>query len=466
MQRHFAESEARDVFVGPCCIRYPRTLSSVTSPLTQTHSDSDNYLEPISSIPRRSERPSFASHMSQSPPYRPSSIASGTDSLSHARGTSLNVPKDHFIRSGSGGSSPISSKRSISPSISPSDITPQAVADTPQQRTSNSAQTSSALGIWVSNAADEQESLSMTQAEIATFKCLCAPRSGERLMFHSSITLWNSHDGREHFEENTSCETKSQSMYLFETTPSEIWKTTRRLVFSTPMGNAHHCRSFWLPLADIHLQKDAQDVRMAWSDCNHIKAKSTGNFGDIYNWSYDPEITNHNISIQFSNISDAISLSEHVRHPSLDPNVRLNYQMVISSQVQAHIYNIVRTSPRTQRPELHYRMIVLSEHYGPGTMTYKLYCVFPDMDLRMRFVDTSDPHDPNPAYYFTVAVGNLSALTYHSDIRGEPAPDPQRKAKCKEVFRIDSTALIRFPVGTRHNLPEPPEGMPTGSLPA
>ncbi|KAF2175794.1 hypothetical protein K469DRAFT_54551 [Zopfia rhizophila CBS 207.26] len=214
------------------------------------------------------------------------------------------------------------------------------------------------------------------------------------------------------------------------------------------------CSSFWLPLADMVFTISGTEVTIHWSDCNQMTAKGSGNYGQHYDWLYDPSRPNHSLTIRFHDFRDAQRFIDCVRFPHEDGiTVRNGQNVEVSESEEVQIYDIGRKA--TIGKILDYRIAVVTRRENAVSYS-KLIIRWPELDLDIqileRFAKVRD-------YLMQVKLDNVVTPTYHSSVRGEPAVDYNKVARFKTAHQLKSSLMVTFPIGRGQGLPVPPSGM-------
>jgi serine/threonine protein kinase len=308
-------------------------------------------------------------------------------------------------------------------------------------------------------------------------KCGCAPRFNEKHIFNAAYVSPISGDAgapNPPFQlksevptiETVNCEIGENKIQIYESQPHGfstsnssipmLWWVTRRLVVSSLRGNpeTRRCSSFWLPLADIQFSLIETTVTLCWSDCNQMTERSSGNYGQHYDWRYDPTRPNNNIAIRFNNINDAQQFIDVIRLPYDDGvTVSRGQKFDVADNSEINSFNVGRPGV------CNYRVASLTTVSTTIVATSKLYIIWPEVDIDMRInTAQSSGSTTTPNYQMAIDIKNVATPTYHSDSRGEPAADFDRVAIFNKALQLKSSMNVTFSIGAHHSLPTPPFG--------
>lgn len=132
------------------------------------------------------------------------------------------------------------------------------------------------------------------------------PIRGELAIFNTVLESFEDRDGPQ-------IPTSSCGLRIYESMPHQRCKTTRRLVVSSPAGDASitpWCASHWIPLSKIRLQIDDSLVTMSWSDLKQCEKIGRGNFDYHFAYVYKPEEPNRKLFMRFSSGYEAERFEE------------------------------------------------------------------------------------------------------------------------------------------------------------
>lgn len=308
-------------------------------------------------------------------------------------------------------------------------------------------------------------------------KCACASRPGEKHIFnaHFASRIPDEPDAPFKFDDNivtietcSNCEVGENKVQIYETLPQDpntkasvapmMWWVTRRLVVSYLSGTPEkrRCSSFWLPLADIQFKLEEDTVTLRWSDCNQMTERRSGNYGQHYDWVYDPNCPNNIITLRFNHSSDARQFIDVARLPYEDgTTISHGRRIDVSECSEVHTFDIGRPGIRN------YRVATLTT-VTADIGTSKLFVLWPEVDLDIRIHDSqTDRYSDVPDYQMTIDIKNVATPTYHSDIRDEPAADHEKVATLSKALQLKTNLVVTFPIGVKLGLPIPPPGMTT-----
>ncbi|KAF2807287.1 uncharacterized protein BDZ99DRAFT_77748 [Mytilinidion resinicola] len=453
-------------FIGPCCTRFDSVVSNdmLDSPTLST--------EPVAGLGISSIAPRTAFGFSDVA-RKPTSISPGSKS-SRERSISPKAPR--HSRGGSG-------KNSVT------------ITQAPNRLSVDATMTSSAQGSTISrqsSRASQLQSMSPPMDSVVSFplspipppasfevECLCARQPEEQHIFNAVITSFLKDDGNDAATDIcTRCEVPELRVQIYETPARDLksnrhngskeqaqmpqieW-VTRRLVVSHSTGvpARRHCHSFWLPLADITYRVDGDQVTISWSDCNQMRSKTIGNYGEQYDWMYDPLHPNNTLTLTFADRIDASKLISRLRFPIEDGViVRSGVDVEISPSQEARIYDVGRKIAASRI--LDYRIAIITTHTPSGFDTSKLYIRYKDLDLDLRGCDAEgDPRAPSRDYQMSLTIANIATPTYHSDVRGEPAVDHDKVGRFKQALQLKTSLNVAFPLGPMPTLPYPTTGI-------
>ena len=146
-------------------------------------------------------------------------------------------------------------------------------------------------------------------------------RAGEILIFREGLKSYESQDvvanthltsaDRHMNETHSACEVS-----LYDFSPDEGWKSTRRLVISSdPSVPEPWCTSHWLPLSRVQVQAQGRVVVLIWSDYKQLEKKSNGQYGYWWSYVYDPDHPNCSVTIVFEDTQHAEAFAMSILHP-------------------------------------------------------------------------------------------------------------------------------------------------------
>jgi serine/threonine protein kinase len=327
-------------------------------------------------------------------------------------------------------------------------------------------------------------------------KCGCGRRPNEKHIFNASYTT----DIPFEFDADiptvvtcAKCEIGENRVQIYETPPQDpssqvispvpmlCW-VTRRLVVSYLSGQPEmrHCSSFWVPLTDIKFVYSGNSVTLSWSDCNQVTERSSGNYGQHYDWIYKPKNPNNELTITFNDTTEAVRFVDVIRLPYEDGTTITRDRRVPSSNSSGiDIFDIGRPGVRNYRAAItevqDLKISELSndraaenagEPSSPDFMTISsigstsnLFIVWPELDLVMQNHEVHN--DTHAQYQMVVEMRNVATPTYLSNIIDEPAADNDKVARFHKARPVKATMIVNFPYQAHiaSRFPEPPSGM-------
>ncbi|KAL8795321.1 MAG: hypothetical protein Q9195_002191 [Heterodermia aff. obscurata] len=215
-------------------------------------------------------------------------------------------------------------------------------------------------------------------------------RATETLIFKSSVEIFEKLNASTMQPTSPRLQYRSCDLRVLETTTTERWRTTRRLVISSSAAEKKPwCTEFFLPLSRVQINRQELPRRamIKWSDCCHEKSDRTdGNYNTIYSYVYDDSNPNICLSLLFRNQADATQFEETVLKLSIPP-VSSSYR---GSEAR-YVHNITDTEPNPKN----YKALMLV-HTRLDWRYSELYYTFRDTDyvfdrrqLRVRFPQAS-----------------------------------------------------------------------------
>lgn len=378
IQEQCAKLEDPGLFIGPCCTRRPESITPVAWKTPKYVPDSHLLPEPPPKDDRTANSASPSSNHRLVPPPRdstPSSIDRGRNPPGRRNG------------SRGGSVSPDSREKPYTRSRGSTDTGPFPT-DPPSDTQSGTS--GSSPYVHKPSFSDSQGTPSFDSGRgplqrspvppLPSFgvKCLCAAKSDEqrieRHIFNASYTSPQETEGSRKPIEFTSsnptvetcakCEMPENRIQVYETLPHDpghthstmpmIWWVTRRLVVSYLTGTPEfrHCSSFWLPLSDLQfvVSEDGTEITLHWSDCNQMIQRRSPNYGQHYDWCYDPKSPNNHLTLQFNTEAETQKLIEILRLPYEDGQTVSHGQSVkISDSSQLNVFDVGRTGVRNYR---------------------------------------------------------------------------------------------------------------------
>ena len=172
----------------------------------------------------------------------------------------------------------------------------------------------------------------------------------------------------------------SCSLRLYESIEDEFYKTTRRLVISSPAVDHKKpwCSSYWLPLSDVRLQVDDCFVTLIWSDFRHCERVSrSGNFDYYWSYAYKSDKPNKKIVLQFASIEDVGRFRDCILFLTECQNVEIRAIFKGPRNVEeVRVYNI-----RDQNETDLYHAVVVTSRNSRVQDVSKVYFVYRDLDF-------------------------------------------------------------------------------------
>ncbi|KAF2634056.1 kinase-like protein [Massarina eburnea CBS 473.64] len=447
------------LFVAPCCAR-------VDSIAPADPVDSPSLHEPVfGGLGIRAARMSPPKNMLDLPPRNSNS---SIDQRSYASPNRHRASRERSVSPRTQGSDP---RDSLDSNLIPLDHISSHREALRHIASVSDSQTSSSLfsaSIPESDAASSPRAQRSPVPPPASFevKCCCAPYPRERHIFnasYSATTPFELDSKIQTVETRPKCEIGENRVQVYETQPQDpsvctspppmLWWVTRRLVVSYLSGTPEmrHCSSFWIPLADIRFALSGATVTLRYSDCNQMTERSSGNYGQHYDWLYDHEHPNNELNITFNDVAEAEQFIDTIRFPYEDGALVTHGRNVkLSNFSEINIFDVGRPGVRN------YRAATITTA-SSTIATSKLFIQWPELDLVMQKNVTNDPNAP---FHMAVEVRNLTTPTYHSNVRGEPAADYNKVAWFKRAMQLKATMAIDLPVkdDVAQQFPKPPSG--------
>ena len=248
------------------------------------------------------------------------------------------------------------------------------------------------------------------------------PRPGEFLSFRDGLNSYELRDPSvkpsASFPAHKTQTSISCEISLYEHIPDETWKTTRRIVISSsPATNKRWCTSHWLPLDKVQIQENGRQIRLIWSDCDHLDRKSDGFYVRRYSYIYRPDKPNRVLDLEFSNNDAADGFVNCILHPFetpfQTPYVKSLAQFISESNTQeAQVYEL---SDMNEAGSQGYNALVSVSRNPNSNYSSEVFFVYRDLDFQLESALTG-----------AVIFPNLRTQTYISnktDMNTEPAED-------------------------------------------
>lgn len=170
----------------------------------------------------------------------------------------------------------------------------------------------------------------------------------------------------------------SCGLRIYESMPDRCWKTTRRLVVSSPPDCLQPgCVSHWLPLDHIRIMVDGAKATVSWSDCGHLETIDEGNFRSHKSFVYKAESPNCKLHLEFTSESEALSFRDSLLLPTeMPPQITTKIE-VCSSFQSTRIYRLFDAD----EPDKHgYHAIALTKKNPQGPHMTEIFCAYQDLD--------------------------------------------------------------------------------------
>ena len=255
----------------------------------------------------------------------------------------------------------------------------------------------------------------------------------------------------------------SCGLLLYESTDEQCWKTTRRLVISsTPEDEFDiECLSYWLPLDQIQLTVQHNEVTMTWSDCGQLMYKTEGSWDKKYYFIYNAAKPNRKLVLEFENVFDAKTFEESLLFPTeippyaddFPPQVSLLFKIERPSVHQdIRIYRLFDQDDLDNK----YHAIVHAFKSPSNFHTSYIHYVYLDIDW---IFSNFNSHDLDK-----IEFPGLTSPDYESSMRRIPYEprysleqdniDDQQKQDPIPTFKtvVETSRTATLPLGCRHNL--------------
>ena len=205
------------------------------------------------------------------------------------------------------------------------------------------------------------------------------PLSGEIAIYQTPLSTYSDSGAREHGRASTmvSSKTSACGLRIYESMPDKCWKTTRRLIVSTPPGSSKpECVSHWLPADQIKMIVEGTKVTIKWSDCGHLKRKELGNFNFQYSYIYDAEEPNRKIGLEFGSALEAQRFENCLLTPTeMPPQVTTKIEIRSAFQ-DIRVYRLFDVD----EPDQGYHSVALSKVNPKGPHMTEIYYLYRDLD--------------------------------------------------------------------------------------
>ena len=265
------------------------------------------------------------------------------------------------------------------------------------------------------------------------------PRPGEILTFRESLQFYELRGPS--LGSGVKCRgqaRKSCEVSLYDLIPDKCWKLSRRLVISaSPAASKRWCISHWLPSSRVRVQQDDRQVRLMWSDCDHLEQKTDGFYVSNWSYLYKPDQSNRVIDLVFEDRTTAEALVDSIldpfNSPFQTPFVKEIAHFESSAASQKAIVYELSDLDDTGREGYH---AVVSINKRPNTnFVSDVYLIYRDFDFVLE-------DDEN----FTVMFPQLRAPHYISNkIKMITKPSESSEApKVEDVTTVPRDAIFHF----------------------
>ncbi|KAF6225589.1 hypothetical protein HO133_009589 [Letharia lupina] len=271
------------------------------------------------------------------------------------------------------------------------------------------------------------------------------PRSGELAIYQASLSTYGDSSpgavsGIERARTLASSKASSCGLRVYESMPDKCWKTTRRLVVSTPPDSTKpECVSHWLPVDQIKIVVEGTKVTVKWSDCEQLRRKELGNFAYQYSYIYKADEPNRKIYLEFGSASEAQRFEKCILLPTeMPPQVTTKVEIPSAFQ-DIRIYRLFDVD----EPDRQYHSIALSKKNPKGPHMTEIYYVYRDLDWVFSTRNGAPTIIHFPSLQTSHYVSTIPRLQYKPNA-SDPTPDFSHVV---ETFKA-----ARFELGCDHDL--------------
>ena len=271
------------------------------------------------------------------------------------------------------------------------------------------------------------------------------PRPGELAIHQSCVSTYSDSsplavrgDGKA--RTLVSNKTSSCGLRIYESMPDKCWKTTRRLVVSTPPDSTKpESVSHWLPLDQVKMVVGGTKVSVKWSDCGQVERTELGNFAVEFSYIYKADEPNHKIDLEFDSPLEARKFEECLLLPTEMPPQATIKIGIPSAFQDVRIYRLFDVD----EPNQHYHSIALSKRNPQGPHVTDVYYVYRDVDWIFRSKNGTPTIVDFPILQTSHYLSTIPRLQFEPNA-SDPTPE------FSEV--IEEFKAAHFDLGCDHDL--------------
>ena len=208
------------------------------------------------------------------------------------------------------------------------------------------------------------------------------PRPGELAIYQTALSSYqesrpSATRGGVRASNMASSATSACGLRVYDSMPEKCWKTTRRLVISTPPDSTKpKCVSHWLPADHVKMVVEGTKLTIRWSDCGQLIKKELGNRLFHYSYIYKADEPNRKIDLDFRSPSDAQFFQNCLLAPTEMP------PQVTTKIVITYAFQDIRICglEDVDEPDQQYHSMALTKKNPKGPHTTEIYYVYRDLD--------------------------------------------------------------------------------------
>ena len=179
---------------------------------------------------------------------------------------------------------------------------------------------------------------------------------------------WNMNSGKA-----SSC-----GLRVYESMPDKCWKTTRRIVISSPPDSPEPaCASHWLPLDHVRISVETVKVTISWSDCGQLESIGDQNYGAHHSFIYKAHEPNRKIELRFASKAEARQFKVTILSPTEMPPQVSSKLEICSAFQSARIHRLFDAD----EPDCHgYHAITSTRKSPQGPHMTEIFYAYRDID--------------------------------------------------------------------------------------
>ena len=247
-------------------------------------------------------------------------------------------------------------------------------------------------------------------APLSRAEPLCEAKEHEVLVFDAAIQSESGAQiviGGETAIKSTTDSGVPSRLRLFHNDGRRPWETTRRLCYSlSATSRVTLYTSIWLPLGDLRLVVERDEVVLTFSDCNQDFGHQSYNYEELHDRIYKRTEPNNTLLLRFLDRSDAVEFATILRGPSEELVRCQKFEAVKLGDggMLAQPFQLDEDSHNA-------RGIVVRGSKVDKLSTSRLYVVPSELDLVIPSTKTEN------AGLWTITIKHILIPTYISDKR-------------------------------------------------